>query len=457
MKVRTLLAFCITTLVVDAGFASKTTTTEFGMNYSNFVSGNQTYFGEDLKAKNLATAGLGLRMQTGQGSEESLVDVKTFFSFIEDRSYVNLKEAYYDFGRRGEDLVLGRKLYTWSVADEAWMTGLWQPQFAWDRARPEQQGIFGGFWAKRVSEKKNLKVFVSPIFVPDDRVRFRENNGRLESSNPWFRGPPPTGNVLNTETAIFNKIEYPEVGEVILNPGLGFRLDHSISEEKTLGFAYAYKPINQILNAFDYRLRAADVSGGVDLTFYPWVGYHNLLTTDWTHQDREYIHNLSATYESPTRLFRDPNLNYQQLKDSYVLSWLTRWNLKGEGSSATQVYGGYMRHFGGTESDGGDVISEGTQFESKNVFYSAFKLGLKYPVWTKARRLVNSIEMNYDVLLRGGVLLSQFEYVIGDAWVMNANIDLIGMVQKAEDAYKQNWINAYKANDKVSLGMTYVY
>lgn len=438
-------------------YAEKSAVAEFGMEYSSFINSNAPYFGAEVNSKNLATVGLAYRFQGGGDTEESVIDFNTFYSFVEGSTYINPKEAFYDFGDRDEDLILGRKKYTWSESDEAWNTGLWQPQFKWDPTHPEQQGIVGGFWAKKIG-KRNIKIFVSPVFVPDVGPTIKESGGKISSNNPWFRPPPPTAPVINdTETDIYGRIEMPDITEIVFNPGMGFRVDQELNDHEGIGFAYAYKPINQILNAFEYKLRAADQGGGVNLTFYPWVGYHHLTTIDWKHSDREYQHLLSVTYEKPTGLFRDPDLNYQRLDESYVLSWLTRWNLAGEGASAVQLYGGYLRNFDGYQNDGGDAISEGTQFGIRAMYFSVVKLGIRYPIWTQYRRLVNSFEVNYDMLLNGGTLLSQLEYTLSDSWVMNLNMDLLGVFDQAHGKYVYNWINTYRANDKVSFGMSYVY
>jgi hypothetical protein len=426
------------------------------VNFANtyFTSSNTEYFGSDLKARNLPVVGLSYLRKKSQGTRESVLDVSMFYSGSEDAAYINLPEAYYDFGELNEDLALGRRRYTWSLADEFWQTGFWQPQFAWDRMRPEQLGFVGGFWSSDLTPTNRLKVFVSPIFVPDDRTRYRESNGQLLSKNPWFRGPPLRAPVLGVETDVFANIKVPDTSDVLLNPGAGFRWEHDLTPRQTLGLAYAYKPINQILNAFDYKLRTGS---GVDLTFHPWVGYHALATLDWSFSTDRSLHHLSLTHENPSQLLSNPDFNYQRLTESLVASWISRWNLAGEGATASQLYVGYMRHWGGRIDDGGDALSDGTQFETRNFYFSVARLGFRHPVWTKARTLFNSIEVNYDALLRGGTVLSQLEYGFSDAWVVTFNMDLIGVFQTVEPQYQNNWINTYRANDKATLGLTYVY
>jgi hypothetical protein len=187
------------------------------------------------------------------------------------------------------------------------------------------------------------------------------------------------------------------------------------------------------------------------------VGYHHLFTTDWKFEDRRFGHLASFTYEAPTRLLDDESMVYQQLKDSYVLSWLSFYNVKGEGPSAFKIYGGYQRHFGGFAPDGGEVIQEGTQFDIRPRYLSTFKLGAKYPIWNRVRRLQNGIEVNYDTIMNGGTVLSEVEYAFENAWVVSLNMDLIGVLSEVNPVYKNNFINSYRANDRVQLRFNYVY
>ena len=452
------IVFCITTLVWSYAEAVSTNKTSFDVGYSNFVSSSEPYFGDQYNATSLSTYGLGYQLHNQKTGERKKIDAQTFYSFGEDEVYINPSEVYWDFGSEDEELVLGRKKYKWSEADEIWNTGLWQPQFRWNRLRPENQGLVGGFYKSKIKKSLSLTAFVSPIFIPDTGVTFREKNGKIESQNPWFRPPPETTNLFDTETEVFATIEVPDASEVVVNPGLGFRLDGEINDQQSWGAAYAHKPVNQIMNAFNYQLRTTDVGGGVDLTFYPWVAYHNLYTGDWKYQDRKYSHLVSATYEDPTRLFEDPNLNYQRLEESFIVSWITRWNMSGEGETATQLYGGYMRYWGGSATDGGDPVSEGTQFELRPRFVSVGKLGIRYPVWMKSGKLYGSLEGNYDVLMKGGTVLTKAEFVFNSGWAIAANMDLIGVIEdQGEGFYKNSFVNTYRANDVVQLGMSYVF
>lgn len=445
------------TLVGPASWAETAGTTSFEIGYSNFVSSGEPYFGQDYNSNSLSTAGLGFDLENKKPGEKSRVDISAFYSFGEDKAYINPSQAYFDYGGPDEELVIGRKKYNWSEADEAWNTGLWQPQFRWNRLRPESQGLVGGFWQKKISKKNEIKLFVSPVFVPDTGVSFEEKDGTLQSKNPWFRPPPPTMELFDEVTDVYARVEIPKASEVLFNPGFGLRIDRQATQKERYGLAYGYKPVNQIMNAFDYQVRSATEGGGAYLTFFPWVVYHHLVTADWKYQDRRYGHLMSYTYEKPTRQFEDPLLNYQTLEESFIVSWMSSWNISGEGDSATKLYGGYMRFWGGSSEDGGDTVSEGTQFELRPRFVSVGKLGLRYPIWTKYRRLYNSFEVNYDAIMEGGTILTQLEYLFQDGWVMGLNVDLIGVFEEQEDLYKNSFVNTYRANDLVKLRMSYVY
>lgn len=431
---------------------------EFQISHQSFIRANEPYFGGELNHEQLSTAGIQVNHLRDRGKSESAIQASAFYSFDEGLPYYNIEQFYYAVESGDHVAAIGRKKHNWSVADQAWETGLWQPQFRWDRLRPEEQGFIGGFWQKDLHKKGRLRAMVSPIFLPDTGVEFEKKKGEFSSANPWFKPPPPTVVVLGEETQVYEYLEMPALSEVVFNPGLAVQYEHQIDESNQATVSYGYKPINQVMNSFKYKLRAAEDGGGVRLEFYPWVAYHHLLTTEHVYKDRYYTNTLSATYEVPTRLMEDDDMVYQDLREAYVLSWLGSYALAGEGDSAFRVFGGYMRFFGGYLPDGGDNFDPGkTQFELRPRFLSVFKAGLSYPVWHTKRRLRNKIEVNYDNILNGGTVLTEVEYAFNKNLFFTTQLDLIGVFETSEDIKKSSFINSYRANDRLQVRLSYVY
>lgn len=449
---------CIALVLSGAGKVLASAPSEFQISHQNFIRSNQKYFGSDFNQDQLSTVGLDLNIDRESSRSKTELHVVPFYSFNESTFYTNLSEFYHTFKTDSADISLGRKKNNWSVADETWKTGLWQPQFRWDRMRQESQGLTGFLFERPISKKHKVNAFVSPIFIPDDLVDFREENGKFVSENPWFKPPPNRAKVFGVDNEIYAYLETPDIASVVLNPSIAFQYEYEMNKFNTFSFAYGYKPINQILNSLAYKFLIAGVDdSGVELKIYPFVAYHHLLTTEHRFEDRYFTNNLSATLEKPTRLLENEDIVYQRISDAVTLSWLGSYALSGEGDSAFRVYGGYMRTFGGYEADGGDVFDSGTQFEIRQRYLSVFKTGLSYPVWNKTRRVRNNIEANYDTIINGGTVLSEVEVAFTDHLFFSTSVDLIGVFETNEGTKKSNFINTYRANDRVQLRLSYVY
>jgi hypothetical protein len=457
MRIRLLTSLVIVGGIYDFAFAYSSAKTALNVEYSSYVRSNQTYFGGDEKADQMSTAGLSLQHENRVGRKHSKIDLKAFHSFAEDHSYINVGDLYGDYTRADTNYTFGRKRVNFSAADEFWQTGLWQPRFMWDRMLPESNGLTGVFIQGAENSNTRANFFISPLYMPEETQKYEEQNGKITSRNPWFRPPPPQVNLFEDVTDVRATVDEPKIEDVVTALSLGFRVDHDINENLTLGGAYGVKPINQTLLGYRYKIVTANGEQYARINIEPTWPYHHIFTTDAATKNGPWRTLSSLTYESPFQLDKDPVKITQQLSDMVVASFTFGFDLLGEGATATQLYAGIMKAWGALTPDGGEDISGTTQFELRQRWLEAYRVGIKHPVWSKWRRLNNSFEVTYDRIQNGATLSSQAEYNFYDAWVATASLDLLGVLDSKSGDYDTAFIRQYRANDRVSLGLSYVY
>lgn len=437
---------------------SESQPTELYLSHQSFIRSEENFFGPEYNSNQLSVVGADIRYHESTSADELKLDFGAFHSFNEETQYLNVREFYKSFHRDQTSVSIGRKLHTWSSADEEWNLGLWQPEFRWDRTRHIQEGLTGLFFDRELTGRSQLTVLVSPLFIPDSTVQFNEDGGKFRSKNPWFKPPPDEANIFEEDNEIFAYLDRPETKDVVLNPSFAASYLNELNDNNKVRVSYGYKPINQLMNSLSYKLRVAGESdSGVRLTIDPKVYYHHLLATEYQYKDRYFTSAFSATYEKPTRQFEDDDLVYQRLRDAQILSWTSSYALSGEGDSAFRIFGGYIRHFGGYEKDGGDVFDDGTLFEIRPRYISTFRAGLSYPVFRDTRSIRNRIEVNYDTIMNGGTVLTEVEYAFGDNLFVTGMLDIIGVFEVREDTLSSQYLHTFRANDKAQLRLSYVY
>lgn len=434
-----------------------TAKTALNVEYSSYVRSNQNYFGSDEKSDSLSTAGLSLKYDYRKGRRHSHIDLSAFHSFSEDHSYLNVRDFYFDYTRANTNVTVGRRRYTLSAADESWQMGLWQPRFMWDEMSPEQNGLTGIFISNSENKTTRVNFFISPLFIPEETQKYEEKNGKITSRNPWFRPPPPQADIFDQLTEVRAVIDEPPIEDVVSAFSLAVRVDHEVNKNITVGGAYGVMPLNQMLLGYRYKLVTANGEQYARINIEPTFPYHHLLTGDVRTQSGRWSTVSSLTYESPFRLDRSSHKITQQIRDLVMASFTVDYDLIGEGASATQIYGGLIKVWGGIAPDGGEDMTGSTQFELRPRWFEAVRLGIRHPIWSKYRRLINSFEVTYDHKQNGAVLSTQAEYNFYDAWIATASLDLLGVFDTRVTEYDTAFIRQYRANDRVSVGLSYVY
>ena len=491
------------TFLFSVLFLNPAYTIEFHMGHSSFVRSNVTYFGKDENASQLTQVGVSVKRSIEQtegwlpsdsvsrlGARDSVLggdgaprmslrnfypqgsieqtdrvvnfDFSAFHSFSEEMPYLNLRELYYQrYNKRSdgiETFTFGAYDRTWSSADEHWNLGLWQRRFGWDKLNAEQNGLIGFFAEVDRGSELRIAGLLSPLFVPDINPSFREEEGRLVSRNPWFRPPPPSVVLMGEETRVVSVVDAPSVQEVLVQPGLALRLESDALAPGTLGMSYAYKPMNQFVLGYGYKLQLQEGDSVALLDVTPHVSYHHLVTLDHQISLQEQHHlSGSLTYEQPRRLPNDPEKVFQNLDEAYYLSLTYGVDLHGLGGRHFHAYTGFLKTWGSIASDVGERAQSISQFEYRPRFFEAYRVGLSSPVWSRIRTLRNRVELTYDRLQNGMIFSSYAEWAFQNNWVASLGVDLMGIFDSKDSEYDPGFLRTYRSNDNISVGLSYVY
>lgn len=445
-------------LRASGGSRFSTAKAALSVEHFSYVRSGQEYFGGDEKAGQMSTAGMSLSFDHRRGRRHSQIDLHAFHSFAEEHSYADIRDLYTDYTVRDSRIAFGRMRTNFSEADEFWETGQWQPRFMWDPMQPDTNGLFGLFGLGSANNgSTRLTVFASPIYVPEETQAYREKNGKVYSKNPWFRPPPPVGEILGDTTDIHSYVDEPKVTDVISQPSFAMRAEQDLGENVNVGLSYGVKPVNQTLLKFKYKMVTANGEQYARINFAPHYAYHHLVTSDATFRAGRWKTLISNTYEKPFKLEEDQVLISQQLREMYVASMMTSFDLLGEGASATQLYAGVIKAWGATAPDGGEDLSGESLFDIRQRWLEAYRLGVRHPVWTKLRRLYNNLEFTYDRMQNGATVISQIEYNVASGWIATASVDLLGVFDTRESEYEKAFVRQYRANDRFAMGLSYVY
>ncbi len=422
------------------------------LNYDAFPDSDKPYFGAKEKTSGLTTIGASV---VGQ-SNDNFVDGSWFYSSQEDFHYFDVREASHDFHRENYNIWFGRHLEEWSQADSFWRMGYWQPQFNWDKLRPDENGLTGVFVQSDLDNSVKVSVFVTPIYLPSMGANFREQNDQIVSNNPWFKTPPPVVDLFKRATDVHVSIDSPSVPDTVFKPSIALRSEIHAENDTWLRGSYAYKPMNSPILGYSYYLTALASSTLMQATVEPQFIYHHIATIESQMKTGDVAIIPSVTYDAPQVKDTPAQWIAQDMAPSVLASLTLNWHP--DGSRRDVIYGGVMYDWTDFPPDRGENAQSASQFELRPTWLSAIRMGFDHSQEkAQGRELGYGVEGTVDPRQNGGVLLSQVRYRWSRELQTRARADILGVFSDASNPYSTGFIQTYHANSTVGLDVSYVY
>lgn len=397
----------------------------------------------------------------GEGSWNSAIgyrlDASAGTFFRRSQSDIAVKEAHLG-GRIGSRLSwqLGRRHEVWSELDSRWQLGLWQPKFAIDALRSQEQGLTGLF-AHLEQPSFRLSGFVTPVFVPTMGPSIREEGGALVSDSRWYRQPSSNYSFSNRLNTISYRLDIPEMWRLVGNPGSGLAARWGREDRGAWARAgWAYKPVNELLlKRQNFKAVSED---RVDVTVSPDVTYHRVTSTDVGYRFSDVGASVSYVEDDPFEKRPDPEWTIQKLKPLRAYSAQLDWDLHKIFSRTLRLRLDYLKVEGGgiedIQSDGsGDDF---TLFDHRTQFTDAVSLSLEGDLGrVRNRPLVGRWRYLYDGDQMGSMINTEVQYSPAQQWAVVVGADILGV--EDESKRPSGFLNQFRANDRFYGGMTYVF
>lgn len=352
-------------------------------------------------------------------------------------------------------IIGGRKKYDWNFLDSYWKTSFWQPNYAIDYLRPEEQGLFGVFFEYQNPEFQFV-TYTTPMFIPNMGIDVREEGGELVSESRWFRQPSDKYDLNGKIKSIRYKLSVPEIRNLVSKPGAGVNLGIGNKNESWwISQSLGYKPVNElILKREGYS--PTDVKA-VNVLVSPDVVYHSLYSVDlgYTFQSFRFI--ASYLEDNPKDKIPDKGWVIQKLLPTKAYSLMIENNVESEIIKNLKVQLGYLRIYG---SEIVDIDSEGnrdvfTLFDIRTKFNNSIMLKGQGQVFSIFRKsIITKLSYLKDFNQNGSLVNAEFQVFPTKKWAILLGGDFISV---DEENTSSSFLNQYRANDRVYGGVNYVF
>ena len=350
-------------------------------------------------------------------------------------------------------ITIGRKIKNWSSLDEEWGLGIWQARNRWDYLHVSPVGLAGIFYEQQ-NGAWGIRIFASPLFIPERGPTLSVRDGVFYPSNPWASSPPARAPLVKgVDADIQYTIMMPSLAKILLQPSVAAQTRYGAEDGKDgewITASYAYKPVNQIALAYDggYDLGSENATAPI----YPRIAHHHIAQVEAGSRGKRSGAWVSALREVPVMDAAPDTWTYQTFPSSWLLGAGGAFKL----TNGVEAFGDYLKRFGPAAVDQGPLASPGSSvFDPRTLYEHAVSGGLRGSV-LGSERLTAKVKMTYAFETAGTLLSTELRYRPLRSWIVAVGADVLG-ADDPKQSGQNDFITKYRAHDRVYGGVSYAY
>jgi hypothetical protein len=426
--------------------------TDLELHSSQYLDAGQPYFRSGAAANDQSFLFRTQGDHTGRSGLSGKWDIETEYSATENWNYFRPHEGYLSY----DGFSLGRKKLTWSQWEEPWGQSLVQPRFMDDKLNNTQAGLIGLFY-EHEGTYVNVRAVFAPIYLPDMGPHYWLAGQHLVSKNPWFSPPQTSFIYQGANTNINYNVDQPNDFDVINRPGGGAMIEWKPSEMMFSRLSWAFLPMTQILFGFPLNGKFNVTTLSMDLDLTPRFLYHNVVNYDLVVKGTNSEFGLSVADDLPIQdhMAGLPDWEVQNTTNAIIASAYGTYFLN-ENKSA-DLTGSLLKIWGGDQPDSGPVETTLTLFERRYQYTEALSVGARKRWHAQGVPGVESgLKMVYDRLENGMVYSGDFTAYLQRSLALTLAYDYFTLLPGTPQM-PDGFINVYRGNDRLSMGVRYVF
>lgn len=389
-----------------------------------------------------------------------------------DRSeifYFNIPELYLLYNYQLEkplysvnsiELVVGRKIKSWSLADEHWNMGSWNSLSRWNPLHPWTNGLIGSFLTLNAS-RWTLDFFVGALHLPNQEAQIIRKNSEISSSSRWFSVLPDQVDMRNHNYIdIHYLIQSPFIFDVLFQQSylLSFKTWSKTPETYYwMKWSIADKPVNHLFSVLNttklFKIgKEEGDKGKVHQTIAFLPVRQRLLSAEWGLDYNSYSAIFTVENTKMKEVDRSPAgwdfrnrrenftylsalLKYNFLPKSfvqvgYLQSWFQNYNVKAESSKKDKPPSVLKRY----------MLLEGISLECQTEFSSS-----------KGLPRILALDYRRSFLNSGAWLFVKALYYITPEIYASLTFDILGSKKQDRD----DFLDQFRHNDYFSWRLAY--
>lgn len=373
-------------------------------------------------------------------------NLETEYSSAENWNYARPKELFVTTNI----FSLGLKRTVFSEWEGRWGQGLFQPRFMDDKLRHESMGLIGLYVEKEL-DRLTFRMAYLPIFIPELALGPHSTfeNGTFVSKNPWFLAPARTTNFQGVPTPIEYELSLPPTDAILFRGGAFSNVEWKPSSNTFSRLSYAFKPMPQMPYGFPLRQNFV-IPDGLKVDIHPRLINHHVANLDFVYKKEKNEFRTSVAHEWPIRDDTPETWETQEFKNALIGAFSYDWWMNSKRTYAFEC--NLIKVWGGDAADRGPIESNNSFFERKYQYLEAVSAGFK----SAGRFFSGQIKIVYDRLQSGLIYSADLSARVDKDFTLTASSDVFGLASE-QAVVRDGFIRTYRGNDRVSLGLSYVF